>query len=305
MLAMASGGNLAFKDRFYNSIVPFVSTTTKIELPETLQAIEENNDLPSGTIGAARWVKPPQRREAQQRVAHALFCMTTPEGANQLIVNGMYINLERLCPAKDKKDPLRCLKCQPWGHMARDCRDTRDTCGTCAKNHRTNACPSFKTPYCVSCDSDDHTSWSRNCPEFKHRSQVLDETTPENQMPYYPTEEIWTQAHLPPKPSGRLIPTRPPNPTRKPPVANRSTQKLITAYARPQPATHAPTQSPPPPPAQPQQQARPPTMQPTGESASQSMPASTSTLPMPTPTPTPYTYTGAHASIHILRPPYT
>ena len=278
-LATASGGNLAFKNRLYNIVVPFVPTTTTLETPETLRAIEEENELPSGVISMARWIKPPQRREAEQRVAHALFRMTTPEAANQLISEGMYVNLERLRPVKDKKEPLRCLKCQQWGHMARDCKDNRDTCGTCAKNHRTNACPSYKTPHCVSCDSDSHASWNRSCPEFKRRSQALDETTPENGMPYFPTEEAWTQAHLPPRPSGRLAPTRPPNPARKPQAAKQSTQRLLTGYIRPHQATHTHAH-PSSPPSQSQQPARPPSTQPTEESAGQ--PTST---PMPVPTP--------------------
>ncbi|KIM56622.1 hypothetical protein SCLCIDRAFT_132122 [Scleroderma citrinum Foug A] len=111
-LATTSGGNLAFKNRSYNIVVPFVPTTTTIEMPETLRAIEEENELPSGVISMARWIKPPQRREAEQRVAHALFRMTTPEAANQLISEGMYVNLEHLHPVKDKKEPLCCLKCQ-------------------------------------------------------------------------------------------------------------------------------------------------------------------------------------------------
>ena len=294
-LAAASGGNLAFKDRSYNIVVPFVPTTTTIESPETLKAIEEENELPRGAIGTAKWIKPPQRREAAQRVAHALFRMTTPEAANQLISKGMYVNLERLRPTKDKKEPLRCLKCQRWGHMARDCGENHDTCGTCAKNHRTNACPSYSTPHCVSCDSNSHASWNRTCPEFKRRSRALDETTPENCMPYFPTEEVWTQALLPPRSSGHLAPTCPPNPMRKPPAANQSTQRLLTGYARPQPAARASTH-PPPPPDQPQRPTHSPSTQPNGEPAGPPTPTPTPTTattstepsaPMPTPTPAP------------------
>ena len=211
-MAVATGGKLTFKDRSYNVVVPFVPTTTLIKEQETLRSIENENELPAGSIAVARWIKPAHCRDAGQRVAHALFRLTTPEAANTLIKNGMYINLERLRPAKDKKEPLQCLKCQRWGHMAKDCSTSRDTCGTCAKNHRTNACPSTKTVHCVSCNTDDHASWSRSCPEFKQKSWTLDENTPENQMPFFPTDEPWTQVNLPPKPTSQLVPTRPPLP---------------------------------------------------------------------------------------------
>ena len=128
-LADATGGKLMFKDRSYNIVVPFVPTATFIEESETLRLIENENELPVGSIAVARWIKPAHRRDTGQRVAHALFRLTTPEAANALIKNGMYINLERLCPAKDKKEPLRCLKCQRWGHMAKDCSTSRDVEG--------------------------------------------------------------------------------------------------------------------------------------------------------------------------------
>ena len=93
-LANATGGKLMFKDRSYNVVVPFVPTATLIEESETLKSIENENGLPPGSIAVARWIKPAHRRDTGQRVAHALFRLTTPEAANMLIKNGMYINLE-------------------------------------------------------------------------------------------------------------------------------------------------------------------------------------------------------------------
>jgi len=127
---------------------------------------------------AARWIKPPRRRENAQRVAHAMFQMSTPETANKLIYDGLYHNMERLRPVKDKKEPMRCLKCQRWGHMAKDCRETSDTCGTCAENHRTNTCTAYKTLRCANCDSKTHGSWSRQCPEFLQCCHDLNTHTP-------------------------------------------------------------------------------------------------------------------------------
>lgn len=239
-LATATGGDLLFKDRSYNIIVPFIPTATIIEETETLRAIERENELQPGSIAAARWIKPARRREAGQRVAHALFRLATPEVANKLISKGMYINLERFRPAKDKKEPLRCLKCQRWGHMAKECKEQHDTCGTCAKNHRTNGCPSHNTVYCISCDSDNHASWSRTCPEFKRRCQALDENTPENCMPYFPTDEPWTHSYLPSKSHGQLAPTRPPSRNKGNAPNKTNIQKPLDSYF--------PSQRPPPPP---------------------------------------------------------
>ena len=93
-LADATGGKLMFKDRSYNVVVPFMPTATFIEESETLKLIENENGLPPGPIAVARWIKPAHCRNTGQRVAHALFRLTTPEAANTLIKNSMYINLE-------------------------------------------------------------------------------------------------------------------------------------------------------------------------------------------------------------------
>jgi len=105
-LATASGRELTIRSRTYNIVIPFVPTSTAIEEPDTLRAIEDDNDLPFGCIMAACWIKPPRRRENAQRVAHAMFQMSTPETANKLIYDGLYHNMERLRPVKDKKEPM-------------------------------------------------------------------------------------------------------------------------------------------------------------------------------------------------------
>ena len=152
----------------------------------------------------AHWIKPPWKRENAQRVAHVMLHVSTPEAANMLILKGFYHDMEHLHLVKDKKEPIHCLKCQCWGHMAKDCRENGDTCGTCAGNHRMNVCTAYKTYRCVNCGSTDHRSWGCKCPEFIQRCHDLDTNTPENQMPYFPTSELWTQVLLPPKPTGSI-----------------------------------------------------------------------------------------------------
>ncbi|KIK37496.1 hypothetical protein CY34DRAFT_29864, partial [Suillus luteus UH-Slu-Lm8-n1] len=58
--------------------------------------------------------------------------------------------------------------------------------------HRTSDCNAYKTEHCVNCNNDNHTSWSRKCSEFKRRLKILNNSYPENRMPYYPTETPWT-----------------------------------------------------------------------------------------------------------------
>ena len=230
-LAAATGGSLRIKDRLFNVVVQFVPISTTIEDDETLRIIEEDSKILKDSIASAKWIKPVNKRSPFQRFAHAIFSISSPVIANQIIKQGIYVNRECLRAYKDKKEPLRCLKCQEWGHIARTCKAQIDTCGTCADNHRSSTCPSEKPPYCVSCKSTDHPSSSRKCPEFIRKCQELNARTPENTMPYFPTEEEWTQVPLPPKATGPIVPTRPPTaPTAPPPPRNKPQQTKINNY---------------------------------------------------------------------------
>ncbi|KAG2037955.1 hypothetical protein BDR03DRAFT_813926, partial [Suillus americanus] len=78
-----------------------------------------------------------------------------------------------------------CVQCQRWGHIAKECKAPQDICGTCRKNHCTNECNAYRTFHCISCNSNDHASWNRNCPEFENRCAGIDAKHPENSMPYF------------------------------------------------------------------------------------------------------------------------
>lgn len=67
---------------------------------------------------------------------HTIVSLTSTEAANKVISKGLYINMEHLKPHKDKREPIRCLKCQHWGHIARDCKGSTDT-----HVPRATACP--------------------------------------------------------------------------------------------------------------------------------------------------------------------
>ena len=230
----ATGGKLTIKDRLFNIVVQFIPISTSLEDNGTLRNIEEDNNIPESSITSARWIKPINKRSPFQRFAHAILSISSPTVANHLIKQGINVNRENLRAHKDKKEPLRCLKCQKWGHITRTCKAETDTCGTCADNHRSSACPSEKPPFCVSCNVTDHPSSSRKCPVFIQKCHDLNARTPENIMPYFPTEEEWTQDLLLPKITKPIVPTRPPqppNPTSTPnPTAHREIQTTIDKY---------------------------------------------------------------------------
>jgi cellular nucleic acid-binding protein len=123
--------------------------------------------------------------------------VSTPEDANTLIRDGIYICRVKTYPRKLKTEPKQCMKCRKWGHFAADCLEDKDACGNCGENHHTKECPDSSRRYCVSCKNNTHASWDCGCPEFIRRVEQMDENHPENALTYFPTEEDWTKHACP------------------------------------------------------------------------------------------------------------
>ncbi|XP_055924596.1 uncharacterized protein LOC129956690 [Argiope bruennichi] len=69
-------------------------------------------------------------------------------------------------------NPLRCFKCQRFGHSQDSCRGTL-ICARCAEaGHDSSACT--KPEKCVNC-KDSHTSFSRSCSAWKFEKEVIAE----------------------------------------------------------------------------------------------------------------------------------
>lgn len=211
------------KKRNHPMIAYYVPLNLNTENPTHLAEITESNNLQPGDLVKVRWAKPPARRSPSQICGHLILTFSNPDAANRAKTEGLIICSKRVSVAKYKKEPIRCLKCQGWNHVAAECVQTDDRCGTCgATGHRTSACTS-NTPFCVNCDLEGHTSWSRECPTFARKCREFDLKHPENTLPYYPSSEPWTWASEPQPPDI----THTPNPAPPPPIRNRpATQKL-------------------------------------------------------------------------------
>ncbi|GBL99402.1 hypothetical protein AVEN_107112-1, partial [Araneus ventricosus] len=67
-------------------------------------------------------------------------------------------------------NPLRCFKCQRFGHSKTSCRGTL-TCARCAEvGHDSSQCTAAEK--CVNC-KDAHTSFSRNCSTWKLEKEII------------------------------------------------------------------------------------------------------------------------------------
>jgi hypothetical protein len=213
---------VSFRKRTYPIVIEYLPIQMQIENESFLRNVENGNNLPMNSLATIRWIKPPLHRKNDQRKAFALLQVIEVETANNILHDGLCIDNERFSIHKDKKEPIRCAKCQHYGHIARNCTASYDTCATCSDNHRTTQCNAFRTQRCANCNKGGHTSWSRSCPEFVHRCEKLNDKYPENRMPYFPTEEIWTHASQPPRPISTTRSQSPHPTTSDPPQTNRT-----------------------------------------------------------------------------------
>ncbi|KIN96119.1 hypothetical protein M404DRAFT_160320, partial [Pisolithus tinctorius Marx 270] len=56
------GGTTTIKDRMYSVVIPFLSTVTDLDRPDTLREMETENNIPTGSISQIKWIKDPTKR---------------------------------------------------------------------------------------------------------------------------------------------------------------------------------------------------------------------------------------------------
>jgi hypothetical protein len=181
------------RERSFNLIIPRVPIVFEPENRMHHREIEEVNGLKHHSIRKVRWIKPVARRRMGQMHAYAILTISSAKYANTLIRDGLIVCGTRVRPEKQKMEPIQCMKCRKWGHFAGECTASDNTCGTCGGEHCTNVCQNRSKLWCISCQTTNHASWDRNCPEFQRRCYLMDEQNPENNMPYFPMEQDWSQ----------------------------------------------------------------------------------------------------------------
>jgi hypothetical protein len=190
---------VTFKKWLYNTIAFFVPLTFNPDSEANMEELAETNNTEANIITKAKWAKPPERRHPTQRSGHLLISFSDPEIANRAILDGLIICNKRVKIQKCKKEPLRCLKCHRWNHVAANCDKDVNVCGTCGNtDHQTRDCQNKETQRCISCGTNNHPSWDWNCPTFLKKCEEQNTHLLENNMPFFPTQEPWTWAKTPP-----------------------------------------------------------------------------------------------------------
>ncbi|PPR04736.1 hypothetical protein CVT24_011848 [Panaeolus cyanescens] len=211
LMALTTRLGAMVQDRTYQVMIQRIPLTFNkgIRSPDAPIRIAEDNQVDPSAVKSVKWIKLAERRSKDQRTAYVMISLTTPQAANCLIRDGVYLNgKEWHRPAiRSTRDAPQCLKCQLYGHLAKDCPNA-EACGTCGAGHPTKGCRKLNTPWCVSCKSNNHSSWDRACPVFIAESRKLVKNNKNDYM-YFPTEEPWTWVL---KQKGSKAPPSPPAP---------------------------------------------------------------------------------------------
>ncbi|KAG1663709.1 hypothetical protein GQR58_020229 [Nymphon striatum] len=94
-----------------------------------------------------------------------IFTFNTPEPPKSIKAAYLNIKVERYIP-----NPLRCFKCQKFGHHQTSCKGEA-ACGKCGgANHSDDGCENASS--CLNCKGN-HPSFSRECPNFLLEKQVV------------------------------------------------------------------------------------------------------------------------------------
>lgn len=190
------GTGASIKDRTYQVIVQFIPIEFNPDNDESLRQYEVANGLEKGSVLKAEWIKPARDRKPMQKVATARFYHRNANSANHILSKGAYILNKKTIPKKPRKEPIRCLKCQQFGHERRHCTAATARCAKCACAHETEECTAPRRGWeCVNCGCR-HPSFDRFCQSFLDKCAHLNTRCPENSLAFYPTDEPWSWASL-------------------------------------------------------------------------------------------------------------
>ncbi|KAF8808246.1 hypothetical protein BYT27DRAFT_7210952 [Phlegmacium glaucopus] len=120
----AAGAQL--KKRNHPVIAYYVPLNLNTDSQEHLKEVMEVNNIQMGDLTSMRWVKPPARRAPTQTCGHLILLFSDPDAANWAKTTGLVICNKRVSVSKYKKEPIRCLKCQGWNHIAAECVSKED-----------------------------------------------------------------------------------------------------------------------------------------------------------------------------------
>ena len=123
------------------------------------------NDLDISDVEPATWIK------SRNKLATALkvtFNKAIPPEYIEISGEQTHCKVYEIQPK-----PMRCVKCQDYGHTKKRCKKEKHICGKCnIEGHETNSCHSMVKPICQHC-GDEHYTGNRSCSLYKYELEIL------------------------------------------------------------------------------------------------------------------------------------
>jgi hypothetical protein len=116
------------------------------------EVISTSNSAPGRPVKVmkAYWLSPPTTK----KVGSMAVYLDSEEAAQRIIREGIFLigaNAAFPAPFLQKERPMRCYKCNQYGHNQWKCKATAPTCGKCAGAHDTKQCPGKGPDKCAAC----------------------------------------------------------------------------------------------------------------------------------------------------------
>ena len=107
-----------------------------------------------------------KREQRNQDTGTLLLTFSDPTLPDKVQVAWQSVRVRPYIP-----NPIRCFRCQAFGHMASNCKSA-ERCKRCGgTDHKSETCTAVK-PKCAGCEGE-HEAWDRACPRLKEAKDSL------------------------------------------------------------------------------------------------------------------------------------
>ncbi|QRV89847.1 Reverse transcriptase from transposon X-element protein [Ceratobasidium sp. AG-Ba] len=173
-------GGIKFYGHYAQILVQMMPIHLDITSNCFLRTLEAENCLGEGAIIQAEWMCPEHRRKEDQRVGHIKITLRSNEDADHLIRQYCYSGGAVYQVKRLDSGPIRCTKCQNYGHRRAKCKSEKTLCSRCGGEHEDKRCDNRHSHFCIPCQSANHPSYARSCPVFQRETAILNAKRPEN-----------------------------------------------------------------------------------------------------------------------------
>ncbi|QRV96883.1 hypothetical protein RhiJN_24901 [Ceratobasidium sp. AG-Ba] len=186
------GSPVRYRERSFPVVAECVPVSFDTASKHAVSKLEHDNNLPANSIASCRYIVPPAKRRENQRHAFVILQFRNKEAANACIKSPIVVEGKQCDACKLAKKPVRCTKCQKFGHPTKQCKSPEFVCGTCPGHHDTKDCRDRSNVYCRTCGVEGHPTWDTKCPGYYAECASFATRVPDNLYKYFITSEEWT-----------------------------------------------------------------------------------------------------------------